>query len=82
LYHFSKKNAGIAGEEAGTISHSEEGWDRVLAINLKGVWLSMKYEIPEMLKQGGAIVNLSSFAGLSGSGGTVAYTASKHGVWD
>jgi NAD(P)-dependent dehydrogenase (short-subunit alcohol dehydrogenase family) len=77
---YAVNNAGIAGEEAGTISHSEEGWDRVLAINLKGVWLSMKYEIPEMLKQGGAIVNLSSFAGLRGSGGTVAYTASKHGV--
>ncbi|QBD77172.1 SDR family oxidoreductase [Ktedonosporobacter rubrisoli] len=77
---YAVNNAGIAGEEAGTISHSEEGWDRVLAINLKGVWLSMRYEIPEMLKQGGAIVNLSSFAGLRGSGGTVAYTASKHGV--
>lgn len=77
---YAVNNAGIAGEEAGAINHSEEGWDCVLAINLKGVWLSMKYEIPEMLKQGGVIVNLSSFAGLRGSGGTVAYTASKHGV--
>ncbi len=80
-FDYAINNAGIEGEEAGTIDHSEEVWDRVLAINLKGVWLCMKYEIPEMLKQGGgAIVNTSSVAGLIGSAGKVAYTASKHGV--
>jgi NAD(P)-dependent dehydrogenase (short-subunit alcohol dehydrogenase family) len=78
---YAFNNAGIEGEEAGTVEHSEEAWDRVLAINLKGVWLCMKYEIPELLKQnGGAIVNTSSVAGLTGNAGTVAYTASKHGI--
>jgi len=58
----------------------EEEWDRVININLKGVWLCMKYEIPQMLKQGGgAIVNTSSVAGLIG-GGLSAYVASKHGI--
>jgi len=78
---YAHNNAGIEGEGAGAVSHSEEIWDRVIAINLKGVWLCMKYEIPEMLKQGGgAIVNTASIAGLVGNAGTVAYTASKHGV--
>src|SRR5581483_3024015 len=64
-FDYAINDAGIEGEEAGTIDHSEEVWVRVLAINLKGVWLCMKYEIPEMLKQGGgAIVNTSSVAGL------------------
>ena len=56
-------------------------WDRVLSINLKGIWLFMKYEIPQMLKQGGgAIVNTASIDGLVGSPGMVAYVAAKHGV--
>lgn len=79
--HFAVNNAGIAGEDAGTIDHTEEMWDRVIEVNLKSVWLCMKYELPEIQKQEhGAIVNVSSAAGLIGSGGTVAYTASKHGV--
>ena len=50
-------------------------------VNLKGIWLCMKYEVPEMLKQGGgAIVNTSSIAGLVGFVGQPAYVASKHGV--
>ncbi len=78
---YAHNNAGIEGASAGTVDYSEEAWDRVIAINLKGVWLCMKYEIPAMLKQGGgAIVNTASVAGLIGSAGTVAYTASKHGV--
>lgn len=78
---YAFNNAGIEGASAGTVDHPEDVWDRVLAINLKGVWLCMKYEIPEMLKHGGgAIVNTASVAGLIGSAGTVAYTASKHGV--
>jgi NAD(P)-dependent dehydrogenase (short-subunit alcohol dehydrogenase family) len=74
-------NAGIEGKMAGTIDTSEENFDRTIAINLKGVWLCMKYEIPQMLKQGGgAIVNTASIAGLVGFEGLPAYNASKHGV--
>ena len=74
-------NAGIEGEIKPTAECSEENWDRTLAVNLKGVWLCMKYEVPVMLKQGGgAIVNTSSVAGLVGFQGLPAYVASKHGV--
>jgi NAD(P)-dependent dehydrogenase (short-subunit alcohol dehydrogenase family) len=74
-------NAGIPGTVAPTAEWSEEIWDRVVAINLKGVWLCMKYEIPEMLKIGkGAIVNMSSISGLVGCPGLTGYTATKHGV--
>ena len=56
-------------------------WDRVININLNGVWHCMKYEIPEMLKIGkGAIVNTSSLSGLHGVRNLPAYAASKHGV--
>lgn len=75
-------NAGIEGEGAVTHKCSEENWHRVISINLTGVWLCMKAEIEQMLKQGGggAIVNTSSLAGLAGSVGGPAYVASKHGV--
>ena len=75
-------NAGISGRERWlTAEYPEEEWDRVTSINLKGVWLCMKAEIPQMLKQGGgAIVNTASVAGLVGIRGTAAYIASKHGV--
>jgi NAD(P)-dependent dehydrogenase (short-subunit alcohol dehydrogenase family) len=74
-------NAGIEGKMAGTIDTSEENFDRTIAINLKCVWLCMKYEIPQMLKQGGGvIVNTASIAGLVGFEGLPAYNASKHGV--
>jgi NAD(P)-dependent dehydrogenase (short-subunit alcohol dehydrogenase family) len=74
-------NAGIAGTMARVVDCTEENWDRTLLINLKSVWLCMKYEIPPMLKQGsGAIVNTSSAAGLVGLPGWPAYVASKHGV--
>jgi NAD(P)-dependent dehydrogenase (short-subunit alcohol dehydrogenase family) len=74
-------NAGIEGQLQQTVECSEENWDRTIAINLKGVWLCMKYEIPVMLKQGGgAIVNTASVAGLVGFRGLPAYVASKHGV--
>lgn len=73
-------NAGIDGELGALQEQGEENWDRVVNINLKGVWLCMKYEIRQMLKQGGgAIVNTSSIAGLTGLG-TIPYVASKHGV--
>jgi NAD(P)-dependent dehydrogenase (short-subunit alcohol dehydrogenase family) len=75
-------NAGIEGVFAPIIRQSEEDWDRTIAINLKGVWLCLKYEIRQMLKQGGggAIVNMASIIGLVGSAGVAAYSASKHGV--
>ena len=74
-------NAGIAGVQARTAECTEDNWDRTLSINLKSVWLCMKYEIPQMLKQGsGAIVNTASAAGLIGLPGWPAYVASKHGV--
>ncbi len=74
-------NAGIEGKMAPTTECTEENWDRTIAINLKGVWLCMKHEIPVMLKQGaGAIVNTASVAGLVGFAGLPAYNASKGGV--
>ena len=74
-------NAGIEGVEARTADYPEDDWDRVIAINLKGVWLCMKYEIPHMQQQGGgAIVNTASIAGLVGAQRMPAYVASKHGV--
>jgi NAD(P)-dependent dehydrogenase (short-subunit alcohol dehydrogenase family) len=74
-------NAGIEGATALTHECTEENWDRVVAIDLKGVWLCMKYEIPQMLKQGGGvIVNTASVAGLVGFQAIPAYVASKHGV--
>ena len=75
-------NAGISGRERWlTHEYPEEDWDRVTSINLKGVWLCMKAEIPQMQKQGGGvIVNTASVAGLVGIRGTAAYIAAKHGV--
>ena len=75
-------NAGIEGQWKPIIQQTEEDWDTVIDINLKGTWLCLKYEIQQMLKQGGggAIVNMSSVAGLMGSAGAAVYVASKHGV--
>jgi len=75
-------NAGIEGSWTPIVEQSGEDWDRTIDINLKGVWLCLKYEIQQMLKQGGggAIVNMASVAGLAGFVGTATYTASKHGV--
>jgi NAD(P)-dependent dehydrogenase (short-subunit alcohol dehydrogenase family) len=74
-------NAGIEGSTLPIVQYEEEVWDRVIDINLKGVWLCMKYEIPEMLRQGGgAIVNAASVAALIGTPGSTGYTGSKHGV--
>jgi NAD(P)-dependent dehydrogenase (short-subunit alcohol dehydrogenase family) len=75
-------NAGIEGEQTPFHNYSEEMFDRVTAINLTGVWYCMKFEIQQMLRQGGGvIVNTSSGSGLTGTGnGVSAYNASKHGV--
>ena len=72
-------NAGVVAT-SGIVDLLEEDWDRVIDINLKGVWLCMKYQIPQMLKQGGgSIVNTASVYGIRSSQ-AVAYCASKHGV--
>jgi NAD(P)-dependent dehydrogenase (short-subunit alcohol dehydrogenase family) len=75
-------NAGIEGSWSPIAEQSEEDWDSTVDINLKGVWLCLKYEIQQMLKQGsgGAIVNMASVAGFIGSAGAATYCASKHGV--
>lgn len=75
-------NAGIEGRWQPLFDWTEEEFDQLIDINVKGVWLSLKYEIPQMLKQGGggAIVNMSSVAGLMGAAGASAYIASKHAV--
>ncbi len=78
---YAFNNAGIEGDMAVTADCSENNWDRVIGINLKGVWLCMKHEIPQMLQQGsGSIVNCSSVAGLAGFRQLPAYAASKHGL--
>ena len=78
---FAFNNAGIEGTPASVTDCTNENWDKTIAINLKGVWYCMKYQIPEMLKTGGgSIVNNSSIAGLVGFAGVPAYVASKHGV--
>ena len=74
-------NAGIEGEVRPLAEQTEANYDAVMDINVKGVWLSMKYEIPRMLEHGGgAIVNASSVAGLVGFPGIGIYAASKHAV--
>jgi NAD(P)-dependent dehydrogenase (short-subunit alcohol dehydrogenase family) len=83
-YHrldFAFNNAGIEGNTAPTHECTEENWDKTIGINLKGIWLCLKQEILQMLKQGnGAIVNCASVAGLSGFAGLPAYVASKHAI--
>ena len=78
---YAFNNAGVEGLSAHTHECTNENWDKTIAINLKGVWLCMKYEIPHMIKQGkGAIVNNASIAGLVGFVNIPAYVASKHGI--
>lgn len=74
-------NAGIGGEANATGEYSIEGWQKVIEINLSGVFYCMRYEIPAMLKTGGgAIVNMASILGMAGFSKSPAYVAAKHGV--
>jgi NAD(P)-dependent dehydrogenase (short-subunit alcohol dehydrogenase family) len=74
-------NAGIHKQFVSTVDFLMKDWEEMINVNLKSVWLCMKYEIPQMLKQGkGSIVNTSSVAGLVGAPSNPAYPASKHGV--
>lgn len=79
---FAFNNAGIEGSHyVSAADYEEEVWDKVIDINLKGVWLCMKYQIPAMLETGqGSIVNMASVAGLIGGSIGIAYYGSKHGV--
>jgi NAD(P)-dependent dehydrogenase (short-subunit alcohol dehydrogenase family) len=74
-------NAGTVGENPSLIEQTEAEYDRIMNVNVKGVWLSMKHEIAQMLKQGsGSIVNTSSGAGVVAVPSQLLYTASKHAV--
>jgi NAD(P)-dependent dehydrogenase (short-subunit alcohol dehydrogenase family) len=74
-------NAGMGGENPSLIEQTEAEYDRTMNVNVKGVWLSMKYEIAQMLKQGsGAIVNMASVVGVVALPNILLYTASKHAV--
>ena len=79
---YAHNNAGMSGAPAGVVDITEEQWDATMALNLRSVWLCMKYEVPKMLAHGdgGAIVNTASGAGLVGFAALPAYVASKHGV--
>jgi NAD(P)-dependent dehydrogenase (short-subunit alcohol dehydrogenase family) len=79
---YACNNAGIHNPDTEFLPDADEGlWDRIIAVNLKGVFLCMKYEIREMLKQDrGVIINISSMSGLLAEPGSYAYAASKHGV--
>jgi NAD(P)-dependent dehydrogenase (short-subunit alcohol dehydrogenase family) len=74
-------NAGASGQPGPLHEQTEEDWDALMNTNLKAVWLCMKYQVRQMLAQGGgSIVNTSSMAGLIGVRGLTPYVASKHGV--
>ncbi len=78
---YACNNAGIPGEENTTADYTIEGWQRLISVNLSGVFYCMKYEILEMLKaNGGAIVNMASILGRVGFATAPAYVTAKHGV--
>ncbi|MBI5944703.1 MAG: SDR family oxidoreductase [Chloroflexi bacterium] len=77
---YACNNAGIGGEQNLTADYSPEGWQKVIGINLSGVFYCMKYEIPAILKTRGAIVNMASILGQVGFAAAPAYVAAKHGV--
>jgi NAD(P)-dependent dehydrogenase (short-subunit alcohol dehydrogenase family) len=79
--HYAVNNAGIGGEMAKTGDYPLDSWEKVIAINLSGVFYGNRYQIPEMIKAGGgAIVNMASILGSVGSANSIAYVAAKHGV--
>jgi NAD(P)-dependent dehydrogenase (short-subunit alcohol dehydrogenase family) len=79
--HIACNNAGIGGASAPTGEYPVDAWDKVIAINLSGVFYGMRFQIPAMLKSGGgAIVNMASILGSVGFANSAAYVAAKHGV--
>lgn len=77
---FAFNNAGVEGAAATAREYDEKEWDRVIATNLKGVWLCMKYELGHMPDRGGSIINCASIGGIVGFAEEPAYIASKAGV--
>lgn len=79
--HISVNNAGIGGEINKVGDMTVEGWDKVIALNLSGVFYGMKYQIPAMQKSGsGSVINISSILGQAGFANSAGYAAAKHGV--
>lgn len=79
--HVAVNNAGVEGRFGPVHESTVEDFDQIIGVNLKGIWLGMKYQIPHMLANGGgAIVNTASSAGVTGIPNVALYTASKHGV--
>lgn len=79
--HLACNNAGVSGPSAPTGEYPVDGWDKVIGINLSGVFYGMRHQIPAMLKSGGgAIVNIASILGQVGFRNAPAYVAAKHGV--
>jgi NAD(P)-dependent dehydrogenase (short-subunit alcohol dehydrogenase family) len=79
--HIAVNNAGIGGPLSPTGEYPVDGWDKVIAINLSGVFYGLRYQIPAMLASGGgSIVNMASILGKVGTKGSPAYVAAKHGV--
>ncbi len=79
--HLAVNNAGIGGPAAPTGEYPVDGWDKVIAINLTGVFLGMRAQLPAMVEAGsGSIVNISSILGFAGFPQSIAYVAAKHGV--
>lgn len=78
---YAVNNAGLTGEHDKNITEQTvENWDKVIATSLSGIFYCLKYEIPQMIKSGGSIVNLSAVNGLVGIPGLAPYTAAKHGI--
>jgi NAD(P)-dependent dehydrogenase (short-subunit alcohol dehydrogenase family) len=79
--HVAVNNAGIGGPLAPAGEYPIDGWDKVIAINLSGVFYGMRYQIPALLKSGGgSIINMASVLGQAGFRNSSAYVAAKHGV--
>src|SRR5690606_17199888 len=78
--HIAVNNAGIGGDSAAVGDLSIEGWKKVIDINLNGVFYGMHYQLPEMEKVGGSIINMASILGQVGFANSSAYVAAKHGV--
>ena len=79
--HYAVNNAGIGGEMAKTADYPLDSWQKVIGVNLSGVFYGVRYQVPEIIKAGGgAIVNMASILGSVGTPNSIAYVAAKHGV--